>query len=97
MTIQIELSPQAEARLAVEALAHGLAPEKYAGRLLQEVLAPAVGASGKLTVEQFHAMLDALAEGSENLPDLSTESFTRESFYEDLQALHPRTLVQQNP
>ena len=83
MTTQIELSPQAEARLVVEASAHGLAPEKYAGSLLQEVLAPARGASGKLTVEQFHAMLDALAEGSEKLPDLPTESFTRESFYED--------------
>jgi hypothetical protein len=28
-------------------------------------------------------MLDAMAEGSEKLPDLPTESFSRESFYED--------------
>ena len=27
--------------------------------------------------------LDAMAEGSEALPDLPTESFSRESFYED--------------
>jgi hypothetical protein len=32
---------------------------------------------------QFHAMLDALAEGSEKLPNLPAESFTRESLYED--------------
>jgi hypothetical protein len=83
MTIQVELSPQEEARLAVAALAHGLAPEKYAGALLQEALAPAAGASGELSVEQFHGMLDALADGSERLPDLPTESFTRESYYED--------------
>jgi hypothetical protein len=28
-------------------------------------------------------MLDAMAEGSERLPDLHTESFSRASFYED--------------
>ena len=83
MSIQVELSPQAEAKLAVEALSHGVAPDKYAASLLQEVLSPTTAVSGKLTVEQFHAMLDALAEGSENLPNLPTESFTRESFYED--------------
>jgi hypothetical protein len=83
MTIQIELSPEAEARLAVEAQAHGIAPEKYAGSLLQEVLGSLPRPSGRLTVEEFHAMLDALAEGSEKLPNLPTESFTRESFYED--------------
>jgi hypothetical protein len=83
MTIQVELSPEAEARLAIEARAHGIAPEKYAGSLLQEVLTSPAGGSGRLTTEQFHTMLDALAEGSEKLPNLPTESFTRESFYED--------------
>ena len=83
MTIQVELSPQAEIRLAVEALAHGLAPEEYAGSLLQEFLAPATRASGKLTVEQFHSMLDTLSKDSEDLPNLPTESFSRESFYGD--------------
>jgi hypothetical protein len=28
-------------------------------------------------------MLQSLRAGSENLPDMPTESFTRESFYED--------------
>lgn len=83
MTIQIELSPETEARLAAGALAHGVAPDRYAGILLQEALASTTRDSGKLTVEEFNAMLDALAEGSEKLPSLPTETFTRESFYED--------------
>jgi hypothetical protein len=39
--------------------------------------------SGSLTVEEFRAMLQAMSAGSENLPNLPTETFTRESFYED--------------
>jgi hypothetical protein len=34
-------------------------------------------------LEGFHAMLNALSAGSKGLPNLPTESFTRESFYED--------------
>lgn len=83
MTIQVELNPETQARLAAAAQARGVALEKYAGTLLQEVLAPSATGSGKLTVEEFHAMLRELAEGSERLPNIPTEAFTRESFYED--------------
>jgi hypothetical protein len=83
MAIHIELSPESEARLAAEAQARGLEIEKYAGSLLQQALATSTDHPGPLTVERFHAMLDALAQGSERLPDLATASFTRESFYED--------------
>lgn len=83
MTIQVELSPETEARLAAAAQARGVAPEKYAGSLLQEVLASSAGGTGRLTIEKFHAMLSELAEGSERLPKIPTEAFTRESFYED--------------
>jgi hypothetical protein len=38
---------------------------------------------GQMSVEEFHRMLDAMAKGSERLPDLPTESFSRASFYED--------------
>jgi hypothetical protein len=82
MTIQIELSPESEARLVAEAQARGMAMEKYAGRLLQEILDSPASLCGNLTVEKFHAMLDVLARGSEGLPALPTESFTRASFYE---------------
>jgi hypothetical protein len=82
MTLQLELSPESEARLAAEARAQGIPLEKVAERLLQEALAARLAPESKLTVEAFHTMLAALAEGSEKLPDLETASFTRASFYE---------------
>ena len=82
MTIHVELNPEIEAQLVAEARAQGLSLERVAERLLQEALASRSAAQGKLTVAELHAMLDALAEGSETLPNLTTESFTRESFYE---------------
>ena len=83
MMIEVELTPESEARLAAEAQARGMALEKYAGSLRQEVLAAPIRRSGPMTVEKFHAMLEALARGSERLPNLPTETFSRESFYED--------------
>jgi hypothetical protein len=83
MTIQVELNSEAEARLVAEAKAQGLPLEKVAERLLQEALASHSSPQGRLSVKEFHAMLDALAKGSEKLPNLQTEGFTRASFYED--------------
>jgi hypothetical protein len=83
MTIHVELNPEAAARLLAEAEAQGMSLEKVAERLLQEALASRAVAKGSLTVGEFHAMLQALRAGSENLPNLATESFTRDSFYED--------------
>jgi hypothetical protein len=82
MTIHVELDAEAAARLLAEANAQGLSLEKIAGRLLQEALATRAVPKGSLTVGEFHEMLQALRAGSENLPDLPTESFARESFYE---------------
>ncbi len=83
MTIQVELSSEVEARLVAEARAQGRPPEKVAERLLQEALAARSIPQGNLTVEELHAMLNAIAEGSEKLPRVPTSAFTRESFYED--------------
>ena len=83
MAIQVELAPETEARLAQEAQARGVDPGQYAGKLLQEALVALPAGSGRPTKEQFHKMLAALAKGAENLPDLPTSVFTRESFYED--------------
>ena len=83
MTIRFDLSPEMEARLVAEALAQGLPLEKVAERLLKEALADRSSSHAQLSVEKFHRMLDAITEGSEGLPDLPTESFSRESFYED--------------
>jgi hypothetical protein len=83
MAIQIELSPEAEARLAAAAQDHGLSTEEYASRLLRGQLTPLPAPSGKLTHDEFHKMLAEIAEGAEKLPNLPTSAFTRESFYED--------------
>ena len=83
MTIRVELNPETEARLKAEARARGLPVETVAEHLLKEALTGRAGSHGRLSVEEFHRMLDAMAEGSEKLPDLPTESFSRESFYED--------------
>ncbi len=83
MTIHVELTPEAAARLLAEAEAQGVSLEEVAERLLQEALASHAVPKGSLTVGEFHAMLQALSAGSENLPNLPTESFARESFYKD--------------
>lgn len=83
MTIRVELNPETEARLKAEARAKGLPVEAVAEQLLQEALTGGTVSPGQLSVEEFHRMLDAMAEGSEKLPDLPTEAFSRESFYED--------------
>jgi hypothetical protein len=83
MTIHVELKPEIAAQLAAVASAQGLPLEKVAERLLQEALASRSVLEGALSVETFHAMLKSLASGSEALPNLPTETFTRESFYED--------------
>jgi hypothetical protein len=83
MTIQVELNPEAQARLSAVAQAQGIPPERVAQQLLHEALASHSAAQGTLSVEEFRRMLEALAAGSEKLPQLATESFTRQSFYED--------------
>ncbi len=82
MTIHVELKPEIAAQLAAEASAQGLPLEKVAERLLQEALASHSIPQATLSVDKFHAMLKSLASGSEALPNLPTETFTRESFYE---------------
>lgn len=83
MTIHVELNPETEEQLVAEARAQGMPLEKMAERLLREALASRSLPQGNLSVDEFHLMLKSLAAGSEELPNLPTESFTRESFYED--------------
>jgi len=83
MTIHVELNAEMEARLLAEARAQGAPLERVAERLLEEALASRSVPQGNLTVEEFRTMLVALAEGSEELPNLPTESFPRQSFYEN--------------
>ncbi|HZD47249.1 MAG TPA: hypothetical protein VE178_00770 [Silvibacterium sp.] len=88
MAIQVELTPETEARLAAEAQLRGIALEKYASRLLQEALTAtfskvSTGKAGHLTLDELDTMLRQISDGSDKLPQLATSAFTRESFYED--------------
>lgn len=80
MTLNVELNPEIAAQLADEARVQGIPLEKVAERLLQEALASRSVLQGTLSVEKFHAMLKSLASGSEALPNLPTEAFTRERY-----------------
>lgn len=83
MTIKVELNPETEARLIAQARSQGVPLEQLAERLLQEALSASGLPTGALTVKEFRDMLRGMAEHSEELPNLPTESFSRESFYED--------------
>jgi hypothetical protein len=83
MTIQIEVSPELEARLAAEAAVRGMALEAYAGKVLQDHFPVYATGTGILTPEQVHALSERLSEGSEKLPILPPEVNERTSYYED--------------
>jgi hypothetical protein len=83
MTIRVDLNPEIEARLIAQARSEGVPLERLAERLLKQALTERSLSDGVLTVEEFHNMLEGMAEGSEKLPNLPTESFSRDSFYED--------------
>ena len=81
MTLQLEPSPELEARLVREAEARGVKPEEYAQTVLDQWLPYEPRKAGnQLGIEEF---LRAMAEGSEKLPDLPNEAFIRESIYKD--------------
>lgn len=81
MTIRVELNPEMERQLAAEALARGIALELYAQRLLQEAIASRSKAHGRASQEEFRAFLDALASKAPNVPQLRSETFSREMIY----------------
>src|ERR1035441_10826072 len=77
VTISDELAAQAEAR--------GLSVEIYVQSLVEEAGRNSLLPHLPRTPEQIEAFFEAMAEGSQKLPLLPTESFTRESFYQDCQ------------
>ena len=83
MRIQLELNPELMERLGAEAQARSVGLEEYAGLLLREAIATRVEPQGQLSVAELRAMLNAIAEGSEELPKVPISAFSRESFYED--------------
>jgi hypothetical protein len=83
VTIRIDLNPEAEAKLAVEAQLHGLALEEYAQQLLQEALDSTRRERSRASQEDFRGFLDALASKAPNVPQLRAETFSRGMIYEE--------------
>jgi hypothetical protein len=82
MAITLNLPPEVETRLAAQARALGLELNVYVQTLLQQQAV--LGRSEQaINLEQFEAELDALAQGSDKLPNLPPEALTRESIYQD--------------
>ena len=84
MRIQLELNPELMERLGAEAQARGIGSEEYAGLLLREAIATHSEPQGSLSIEDLHAMLHEIAEGSDKLPKVPTSAFTRESLYDEV-------------
>jgi hypothetical protein len=80
MTVTLDLDSDLEQRLRTEAATRGLPLESYLLSVLQNTAgaAPAEDAS----LEEFEAAMDAFSAGTEELPVLPPEAFTRESIYE---------------
>jgi hypothetical protein len=83
MTIQVEISPEAEAILAADAVMRGMALEKYAGKLLEDAATPYATGTGILKPGDVAAMTKELTKGSEKMPILTLEANERSSYYED--------------
>lgn len=81
MTIHVELSPEMEAQMVVEAQARGIALESFAQRLLQEAMASRSSHQSRASQEEFRAFLDALASKAPNVPQLRSETFSRDMIY----------------
>jgi hypothetical protein len=74
VTIPDELAAQVQSR--------GLTPESYVEHLLAEQLLQKT-ATPRLSLEEFDASLDELAQYSEKIPVLPDEALSRESLYQD--------------
>ncbi len=81
MSIRVELNPEMERQLAAEALARGIALEVYTQRLLREAIASRSKGHTRANQEEFRAFLDALASKAPNVPQLRSETFSREMIY----------------
>lgn len=79
--IQIEVSPEMEARFAAAAKAQGLEAASYAKSLIESAaLQAAPPVNKRRNIEVF---LAAMAAYSDKIPPLPEQAFTRESFYQD--------------
>ena len=81
MTVKLKLRPEIEASLTAQADAKGMPLDAYLQEAIEELagvnFAPAPG------IQELRTTLDKLAEMGQNLPRVSSSSFSRESIYRD--------------
>jgi hypothetical protein len=79
MSITVELTPEVEARIWARACAQGVSLAVYLQTVIEQIAA--LESSEVASLEEFEAGMDALAEGSEQIPVLPPEAYSRESIY----------------
>ncbi len=70
---------------AAQVKARGLTPESYVEKWIAEQTTTPLASepARELSLEEFHASMDALTRYSDKIPSLPMNVFTRESFYEN--------------
>jgi hypothetical protein len=81
MTITVELKPDVEERVLALAKAQGIPLETYLAAVIEAQVLPA--RRRRPTLEEFEADLEAMAEGTDEIPVLPPEALTREAIYGD--------------
>ena len=89
MTLQIELTPEQEGRLAAAARRRGVAPAHLAQQLVAEhlpltdAISDADAAVHPMTPQETIRALDEIAQSNRHLPVLPSEAFDRETLYDE--------------
>jgi len=81
VTITVRLEPEIEERLLAQARAQGIPLDAYLRTVIEQ--AATLEGRAEVSLDEFDAGLDSLAEGSERLPVLPPEAYRRESIYGD--------------
>jgi len=81
MTIVLDLKPEVEERVVAQAQAQGVPLEIYLAALIEAQVTPLE--PPRASLEQFLAELEAIAEGTDDIPVLPPEALTREAIYGD--------------
>jgi hypothetical protein len=82
VSISVQLDPEVETRLLARARAEGVPLDAYVRAVMEQMVG--TGGPPKVSLEEFEAGLDALAEGCEDLPILPPDAYRRESIYRDV-------------
>ena len=83
MTIQVDVNPETEAGLIAKARSQGVPFGKTSGTTSERGFDRRFASPRRTDAGRVSSQLESIAEGSEKLPELPTEGFSRESFYDN--------------